>query len=294
MCGLPRARVRPAARRRARGERDGAASGRPARDPRRRRARPRVRRHPRRAVRSGRRGAAARLRARAAARPATCWAPPRSGGGSCSIPRAARSTTSSPPRSTARSARPRRGPSGRPTTPRPGSTSAARTPRACSGASCATRSSPRRATASSIKLALERAIELDSGLEDAYFGIGMYKYYADVAPTAAKILRFLLLLPGGDRKEGLAQMLRARNRGRLLQGEADYQLHIVYLWYERQTPRALRAAPLAARALSRQSALPRADRRHPGSLPARRDRQPRDLADACWPRRANSAPTRRC
>ena len=34
-------------------------------------------------------------------------------------------------------------------------------------------------------------------------------------------------------------MLRARNRGRLLQGEADYQLHIVYLWYERQTPRAL-------------------------------------------------------
>lgn len=34
-------------------------------------------------------------------------------------------------------------------------------------------------------------------------------------------------------------MLRARTRGRLLQGEADYQLHIIYLWYERQTPRAL-------------------------------------------------------
>ncbi len=34
-------------------------------------------------------------------------------------------------------------------------------------------------------------------------------------------------------------MLRARNRGTLLQGEADYQLHILYLWYERQTPRAL-------------------------------------------------------
>jgi tetratricopeptide (TPR) repeat protein len=91
----------------------------------------------------------------------------------------------------------------------------------------------------SIKLALERAIALDPGLEDAYFGLGMYKYYADVAPAAAKFLRFLLLLPGGDRKEGLEQMLRARNRGRLLQGEADYQLHIVYLWYERQTPRAL-------------------------------------------------------
>jgi tetratricopeptide (TPR) repeat protein len=91
----------------------------------------------------------------------------------------------------------------------------------------------------SIKVALERAIELDPALEDAYFGVGMYKYYADVAPAAAKFLRFLLLLPGGDRREGLDQMLRARSRGKLLQGEADYQLHVIYLWYERQTPRAL-------------------------------------------------------
>ena len=91
----------------------------------------------------------------------------------------------------------------------------------------------------SIKAALEQATTLDPALHDAYFGIGMYKYYADVAPAAAKVLRFLLLLPGGDRKEGLEQMLRARSRGRLLQGEADYQLHVIYLWYERQTPRAL-------------------------------------------------------
>lgn len=90
-----------------------------------------------------------------------------------------------------------------------------------------------------IKVALERAIELDPSLEDAYFGVGLYKYYADIAPAAAKFLRFLMLLPGGDRKEGLDQMLRARSRGRLLQGEADYQLHVIYLWYERQTPRAL-------------------------------------------------------
>lgn len=87
--------------------------------------------------------------------------------------------------------------------------------------------------------ALEQAIELEPGLDDAYFGMGMYKYYADVAPTAAKILRFLLLLPGGDREEGLEWMLRARDEGVLLRGEADYQLHIVYLWYERQTDEAL-------------------------------------------------------
>jgi tetratricopeptide (TPR) repeat protein len=90
-----------------------------------------------------------------------------------------------------------------------------------------------------IKEALERALELDPELDDAYFGLGMYRYYADVAPAGAKILRFLLLLPGGDREEGLEQMLRARDRGRLLQGEADYQLHLIYLWYEEQTARAL-------------------------------------------------------
>jgi tetratricopeptide (TPR) repeat protein len=90
-----------------------------------------------------------------------------------------------------------------------------------------------------IKEALERAIELAPTLDDAYFGIGLYRYYADIAPAAARFLRFFLMLPGGDREEGLEQMLRARARGRLLQGEADYQLHLIYLWYEEQTSRAL-------------------------------------------------------
>jgi hypothetical protein len=90
-----------------------------------------------------------------------------------------------------------------------------------------------------IRQALEQALALEPRLDDAYFGIGLYKYYADVAPAAAKLLRFLLLMPGGDRDEGLSEMLRARARGRLLQGEAEYQLHIIYLWYEQQPRRAL-------------------------------------------------------
>ena len=85
-----------------------------------------------------------------------------------------------------------------------------------------------------IKQALERAIELDPELDDAYFGIGLYQYYADVAPAAAKMFRFLLMLPGGDKKEGLARMRRARASGELLRGEADYQLQIIYLWYEKR------------------------------------------------------------
>ena len=90
-----------------------------------------------------------------------------------------------------------------------------------------------------IKNALEQALALDESLQDAYFGIGLYHYYADVAPAALKMLRWLLLLPGGDRVQGLNEMLRARSDGQLLQSEADYQLHLIYLWYEKQPRKAL-------------------------------------------------------
>jgi tetratricopeptide (TPR) repeat protein len=90
-----------------------------------------------------------------------------------------------------------------------------------------------------IKSALEQALMLDPALQDAYFGIGLYHYYADVAPAFAKMLRWLFLLPGGDRKRGLEEMQRARTGGQLLRSEADYQLHQIYRWYEKQMPKAL-------------------------------------------------------
>jgi len=90
-----------------------------------------------------------------------------------------------------------------------------------------------------IKEALEHALMLDRALQDAYFGIGLYHYYADVAPAAAKVLRFLLALPGGDKAAGMQEMLRARNGGQVLRDEADYQLHLIDLWYEKQPQHAL-------------------------------------------------------
>ncbi len=90
-----------------------------------------------------------------------------------------------------------------------------------------------------IKDALERALQLDPTLADAYFGIGLYHYYAAVAPTYAKLLRWLLMLPGGDREQGLREMLQARARGEVLRGEADFQLHVLYLWYEKKPKEAL-------------------------------------------------------
>jgi len=90
-----------------------------------------------------------------------------------------------------------------------------------------------------IKAALERALALDPEMHDAWFGIGLYHYYADAAPAAAKVLRWLLFLPGGDRVKGLQEILRARDEGTLLRSEADYQLHILHLWYEDEPARAL-------------------------------------------------------
>ena len=90
-----------------------------------------------------------------------------------------------------------------------------------------------------IKDALERALAIDPALQDAYFGIGLYHYYAAIAPTALRLLRWMLFLPGGDREQGLREMLRARDHGELLRGETDYQLHLVDLWYEHKPGEAL-------------------------------------------------------
>jgi hypothetical protein len=103
-----------------------------------------------------------------------------------------------------------------------------------------------------IKDTLERALALDPNLQDAHFGIGLYRYYADVAPAALKALRWLLLLPGGDRALGLREMLQARDQGALLRREADYQLHWLYLWYEHDPATAL-------------SLLQRLDERYPSN-----------------------------
>jgi tetratricopeptide (TPR) repeat protein len=90
-----------------------------------------------------------------------------------------------------------------------------------------------------IRAALERTLALDPTLADAHFGIGLYYYYADVVSVGAKLIRWLLLLPGGDRAKGLNEMSHARAQGELMRGEADYQLHHIYAWYERRPQEAI-------------------------------------------------------
>jgi hypothetical protein len=90
-----------------------------------------------------------------------------------------------------------------------------------------------------IKEALEKALVLDPTMHDAEFGVGMYRYYAGVAPAIFRWLRFLLLLPGGDREGGLQQLERAGSQGLLVRDEAQFQIHVIYLWYEKKWPEAL-------------------------------------------------------
>ena len=90
-----------------------------------------------------------------------------------------------------------------------------------------------------VKDALERAVALDPSMADAYFGIGLYHYDAAVAPASVRMLRWPLLLPGGDRAKGHEQLQRARGSGLLVRSEADYQLHLLYLRYENQPEPAL-------------------------------------------------------
>jgi tetratricopeptide (TPR) repeat protein len=90
-----------------------------------------------------------------------------------------------------------------------------------------------------IKVSLEKALAIDPALDDANAGLGLYQYYADVAPSVVKVLRWFLGLPGGDREAGLEQLQRARARGTILGSEAAYQLHFIDLWYENKSGEAL-------------------------------------------------------
>ena len=79
---------------------------------------------------------------------------------------------------------------------------------------------------------------------DAYLTLGLYNYYADVAPTLVKVMRVLLLLPSGSRSEGLKQLERASRDGRLFAPVADGALATIYGSLENRFERAI---PIAER-----------------------------------------------
>ena len=94
---------------------------------------------------------------------------------------------------------------------------------------------------------LLRCIELDPDMADAYLGLGLYNYYVDTLSTLAKILRFFMGIPGGDKREGLRELAIASTKGELTPMEARFNMAKNLRNYDRDYSRAEQAAaPLAA------------------------------------------------
>lgn len=69
-----------------------------------------------------------------------------------------------------------------------------------------------------------RALAMDPQLGDALTGVGLYNYLADVLSGFAKMLRFFMGIPGGNKKEGIQQLEAAMNTAELTSVEARFYL----------------------------------------------------------------------
>lgn len=69
-----------------------------------------------------------------------------------------------------------------------------------------------------------RALALDPQLGDALTGVGLYNYLADALSAFAKMLRFFMGIPGGNKKAGILQLETAMNTAELTAVEARFYL----------------------------------------------------------------------
>jgi hypothetical protein len=89
---------------------------------------------------------------------------------------------------------------------------------------------------------LLRCLELDPDMADANLGLGLYNYYVDTLSAMAKVLRFFMGIPGGDKRVGLRQLETAATKGELTQTESRFNLAKNLRNYDRDYARALSAA----------------------------------------------------
>src|SRR5579864_6150957 len=89
---------------------------------------------------------------------------------------------------------------------------------------------------------LLRCLELDPDMADAYLGLGLYNYYVDTLSGMAKVLRFFMGIPGGDKRVGLRQLEIASTKGEITQEEARFNMAKNLRNYEFDYARALAAA----------------------------------------------------
>ena len=85
---------------------------------------------------------------------------------------------------------------------------------------------------------LEEVIEKDSTYYDAYLGLGIYHYLADVLPRFVKILSFVLGVDG-DKDKGIAELNIAAEKGIYTNSEALFFLGAIYTYREKEYDKAV-------------------------------------------------------
>jgi tetratricopeptide (TPR) repeat protein len=95
---------------------------------------------------------------------------------------------------------------------------------------------------------LLRAKALDPELADADAGLGLYNYYVDTLSSVARVLRFLMGIPGGSKQEGIRLLERAISVGVLTSNDARFYLALNLHRYDQQYEKALGViSPLAGK-----------------------------------------------
>jgi tetratricopeptide (TPR) repeat protein len=93
-----------------------------------------------------------------------------------------------------------------------------------------------------------RALALDPGMADADMGLGLYDYYVDTLSAPARLLRFVMGIPGGTKEEGIRLLERAIGEGQLTSAAARFYLAINLHNYDQKYEEALRViTPLLER-----------------------------------------------
>ncbi|MFZ0980846.1 MAG: hypothetical protein WAN23_15695 [Candidatus Acidiferrales bacterium] len=93
-----------------------------------------------------------------------------------------------------------------------------------------------------------RALELDPDMADATAGLGLYNYYIDTLSAIAKMLRFFMGIPGGNKEEGIREMQFGIDHGAMLAVDSRFYLAKNLRTYDERYPDALvTVEPLVAR-----------------------------------------------
>lgn len=85
---------------------------------------------------------------------------------------------------------------------------------------------------------LQKVVGINPNYYDAYLGLGLYHYYADVMPKFVKTVSVILGIEG-DRKRGLRELQIAGEKGKYSRAEALFFLGNIYLFTENEYELAL-------------------------------------------------------